>query len=62
MITQCETAGTRAGSGRASALGATDWLGLRSHPHPAGTISFGGPDVRGWLDGALRDMVTGPIR
>ncbi|MEX1006631.1 MAG: SDR family NAD(P)-dependent oxidoreductase [Acidimicrobiia bacterium] len=35
----------------------TDWVGLRSHPRPAGTISFGGPDVPGWLDGALRDMV-----
>ena len=33
----------------------SDWLGLRSHPRPAGTISFGGPDVPGWLDGALRD-------
>jgi hypothetical protein len=36
---------------------ATDWVGLRSHPRPAGTISFGGPDVPGWLDDALRDMV-----
>ncbi len=35
----------------------TDWLGLRSHPRPAGTISYGGPDVPGWLDGALHDMV-----
>jgi hypothetical protein len=51
-------AGTGALSG-AELVVATDWLGLRSHPHPAGTISFGGPDVPGWLDGALRDMVTG---
>ncbi len=28
-------------------------------PHPAGTISFGGPAVPGWVDGALRDMVSG---
>ena len=41
---------------------ATEWFGLRSHPRPAGTISFGGPAVPGWLDGALRDMVTGSIR
>jgi hypothetical protein len=37
---------------------ATDWLGLRSHPRPAGTISFGGPAIPGWLDDALRDMVS----
>ena len=54
-------AGTGALSG-AELVVATDWLGLRSHPRPAGTISFGGPDVPGWLDGALRDMVTGSIR
>jgi hypothetical protein len=35
------------------------WLGLRSHPRPRGSISFGGPEVPSWLDGALRRMVTG---
>jgi NAD(P)-dependent dehydrogenase (short-subunit alcohol dehydrogenase family) len=34
-----------------------DWFGLRSHPHPAGSISFGGPEVPGWVDDALREMV-----
>jgi NAD(P)-dependent dehydrogenase (short-subunit alcohol dehydrogenase family) len=33
-----------------------DWLGLRSHPHPLGTVTYGGPDVPAWLDGALREM------
>lgn len=37
----------------------SEWLGLRSHPSPGGTVSFGGPEVPGWLDGALRAMVTG---
>ena len=36
-----------------------DWFGLRSHPHPAGSISFGGPAVPGWVDGALHEMVDG---
>ena len=36
-----------------------DWFGMRRHPHPAGTISFGGPDVPDWVDGALRDLVVG---
>ncbi|HEU5302345.1 MAG TPA: SDR family NAD(P)-dependent oxidoreductase [Acidimicrobiia bacterium] len=40
----------------------SEWLGLRSHPNPGGTISFGGPEVPGWLDGALRAMVTGMPR
>ncbi len=33
------------------------WIGLRSHPRPAGSITFGGPTVPEWLDGALREMV-----
>ena len=39
-----------------------EWIGLRTHPHPAGAISFGGPAVPGWVDGALRTMVTGGPR
>ena len=34
-----------------------DWFGLRSHPSPGGTLSFGGPAIPGWLDDALRDIV-----
>jgi hypothetical protein len=34
-----------------------DWFGLRSHPHPAGSVSFGGPAVPGWVDDALQEMV-----
>jgi NAD(P)-dependent dehydrogenase (short-subunit alcohol dehydrogenase family) len=37
----------------------SDWFGLRTHPIPAGSVTFGGPDVPGWLDRALRDVVTG---
>ncbi|MFI5046061.1 MAG: SDR family NAD(P)-dependent oxidoreductase [Acidimicrobiia bacterium] len=39
-----------------------EWFGLRSHPRPAATVSFGGPAVPGWVDGALRAMVTGDAR
>jgi NAD(P)-dependent dehydrogenase (short-subunit alcohol dehydrogenase family) len=39
---------------------APDWFGLRSHPHPAGSISFGGPAVPEWVDGALRELVGAP--
>jgi NAD(P)-dependent dehydrogenase (short-subunit alcohol dehydrogenase family) len=35
------------------------WAGLRSHPRPAGTITFGGPDLPAWFDGALRALVEG---
>jgi NAD(P)-dependent dehydrogenase (short-subunit alcohol dehydrogenase family) len=34
-----------------------DWFGLRGHPHPAASVSFGGPAVPGWVDGALQKMV-----
>jgi len=32
------------------------WLGLRSHPRPIGSVTFGGPAVPGWLDGTLREI------
>lgn len=41
----------------AELLVAEGCLGLRSHPHPDASISYGGPDVPGWLDGALRRVV-----
>jgi NAD(P)-dependent dehydrogenase (short-subunit alcohol dehydrogenase family) len=33
------------------------WLGLRSHPRPVGSVTYGGPDVPGWLDATLREVV-----
>ena len=38
------------------------WFGVRSHPRPGGSITFGGPEVPPWLDAALRDAagVTTP--
>jgi len=32
------------------------WLGLRSHPRPAGSITYGGPAVPDWLDARLREI------
>jgi hypothetical protein len=39
------------------------WLGLRSHPRPIGSITYGGPAVPDWLDATLREIVgaTGPL-
>jgi len=34
------------------------WLGLRSHPRPIGSITYGGPAVPDWLDATLRDVVS----
>jgi NAD(P)-dependent dehydrogenase (short-subunit alcohol dehydrogenase family) len=34
------------------------WLGLRSHPRPIGSVTYGGPAVPDWLDGALREIVN----
>jgi hypothetical protein len=33
------------------------WFGLRSHPYPAGTVSFGGPAVPAWVDEVLHEIV-----
>ena len=35
------------------------WLGLRSHPRPIGSITYGGPAVPDWLDATLREVLTG---
>jgi hypothetical protein len=33
------------------------WLGLRSHPRPVGTVTYGGPELPDWIDAAFREMV-----
>lgn len=33
------------------------WIGVRSHPRPLGTVTFGGPAVPAWLDHALADII-----
>ena len=38
------------------------WLGLRSHPRPIGSITYGGPALPDWLDGTLRELVAGTGR
>ncbi len=35
------------------------WLGLRSHPRPIGSVTYGGPDIPEWLDATLREIVGG---
>lgn len=35
------------------------WVGLRSHPGPVSTISFGGPEIPDWVDEALREAAAG---
>lgn len=34
------------------------WFGVRSHPQPTGSISFGGPAVPGWFDQTLQEVVS----
>ena len=43
-------------AGAELAIGA-GWLGLRSHPRPAGSVTYGGPAVPEWLDATLREIV-----
>jgi NAD(P)-dependent dehydrogenase (short-subunit alcohol dehydrogenase family) len=37
------------------------WLGLRSHPRPMGSITYGGPAVPGWLDATMRELVDASV-
>jgi hypothetical protein len=43
----------------AELVAASDWLGLRRHPVPVGTVSYGGPAIPDWLDGAVRRIAAG---
>jgi hypothetical protein len=45
-------------AGAELAVGA-GWIGLRRHPRPVGTVTYGGPGIPEWLDGALREVVEG---
>jgi NAD(P)-dependent dehydrogenase (short-subunit alcohol dehydrogenase family) len=46
------SAGTESLSGAELVVG-QGWAGLRSHPWVAGSITYGGPEVPPWFDGAL---------
>jgi NAD(P)-dependent dehydrogenase (short-subunit alcohol dehydrogenase family) len=41
----------------AELVATAEWIGLRSHPHPEASISFGGPELPSWVDGTLRSVV-----
>jgi hypothetical protein len=34
------------------------WFGLRSHPRPSTSVSFGGPELPAWIDDVLRAAVA----
>ena len=36
------------------------WIGLRSHPGPAATVSFGGPAIPPWVDQILSQEIISP--
>jgi hypothetical protein len=48
-------------AGAELAVGA-GWLGLRSHPRPIGSVTYGGPALPTWLDGTLREIVGATAR
>jgi hypothetical protein len=53
-LVAAEDAGSLSGS---ELVATADWIGLRSHPRPVGSISFGGPELPSWVDGTLRNIV-----
>ncbi len=42
----------------AELVATADWIGLRGHPHPETSISFGGPELPSWVDGTLRGIMN----
>ena len=49
-------AGAEALAGAELVVGA-GWIGLRSHPRPIGSVTYGGPALPDWLDSTLREIV-----
>ncbi len=41
----------------AELVASSGWVGLRSHPRPRASITFGGPELPDWFDGAVREIV-----
>jgi NAD(P)-dependent dehydrogenase (short-subunit alcohol dehydrogenase family) len=41
----------------AELVAGTGWLGVRSHPRPSASITFGGPEIPEWFDSTLRSIV-----
>jgi NAD(P)-dependent dehydrogenase (short-subunit alcohol dehydrogenase family) len=35
-----------------------NWIGIRSHPAPMATVSYGGPEIPEWVDGALQRIIA----
>jgi NAD(P)-dependent dehydrogenase (short-subunit alcohol dehydrogenase family) len=54
FLASSPAAGALAGAELVAGAG---WFGLRSHPRPIGSISFGGPSVPPWFDDTLREVV-----
>jgi hypothetical protein len=44
--------------GGAELVVGTEWVGLRAHPRPIATVVYGGPEIPGWMDGALREILA----
>jgi hypothetical protein len=42
----------------AELVATAEWIGLRSHPHPDASISFGGPELPPWVDDTLRTILN----
>lgn len=40
----------------AELVAGTGWFGVRSHPRPSASITFGGPEIPEWFDGTLRSI------
>jgi NAD(P)-dependent dehydrogenase (short-subunit alcohol dehydrogenase family) len=54
LATAADTRGLR---GAELAVG-RGWVGIRSHPGPVATVSFGSTDIPDWVDSALRQAAT----
>jgi len=58
LVVELMTASDLTGLAGAELVVGAGWLGLRSHPRPAASITFGGPELPPWFADVLRELST----
>ena len=58
LVVELMTASDLTGLAGAELVVGAGWLGLRSHPRPAASIAFGGPELPPWFGDVLRELAT----
>jgi hypothetical protein len=59
LVARLARAGETPALARAELVARPGWIGLRRHPTPIATVSFGGPAIPAWVDDCLKEVLNG---